>query len=396
MKEEDKKDSQHIHNENEAMSCWNMNRRKFLQAMGTVSLAALVNPLDLLAADSTVSLPLPAAPTGAVTVGVARGSTIEAMVRSAVGMAGGLGAIKSGDKVLIKPNITGPNLGLSARIYTSPNVLRAVIKMVKEKTAARNITVAEAAGFGAPTTPWAIETGIYSVCLLEGVNWVAWEDGPYTYVKSPYCKYVTYPWRVPTSIATNAFKHFINVPLLKNHDMCVNDLLQPNTDVDYTCCIKHSVGVMHPYDRLLGAQVDWNDLLSGKQSIVNEGIHNQYLGENVAEMNLATPNITMNIVDALTPILKGGPANLIMTHCDANLILASTDRVACDSVAVAVLKHYAIKAGLTNVVPYVNKSVWAQAQIVRAQQLNLGRTKGNISVTSSGVSEINTILKQWV
>jgi len=43
----------------------------------------------------------------------------------------------------------------------------------------------------------------------------------------------------------------------------------------------------------------------------------------------------------------------------------------------------------------VGKSVWQQAQIVRAQQLNLGRDRARIKVAGDGVQELDAILSKW-
>ncbi|MCJ7652791.1 MAG: hypothetical protein MUO75_03695, partial [Actinobacteria bacterium] len=81
-------------------------------------------------------------------------------------------------------------------------------------------------------------------------------------------------------------------------------------------------------------------------------------------------------------------------HSRSDISLAfSIDRVACDSVALAVLRYYASQMGISR--PYMEKSVWDQAQIVRAQELNLGRNKNRIRAAGEGVAEIDGILAQW-
>ena len=101
----------------------------------------------------------------------------------------------------------------------------------------------------------------------------------------------------------------------------------------------------------------------------------------------------MNIVDATTPGLVNGPSPT--TIADAGgLILASADRVACDSVAVAVLKCYAKAMNVTG--SYVNTSVFAQPQIVRAAELGLGiKDPKQIEVVAKDVDNIADIMAQW-
>jgi uncharacterized protein (DUF362 family) len=174
--------------------------------------------------------------------------------------------------------------------------------------------------------------------------------------------------------------------VLKNHDVVVG------ADVEYTCCIKNHVGILRPLERIL----DQNDILRDDVSLsdLNFGIHKSDLGEISAELNLVVPKHAMNIVDALTVILTGGGAWVDMEAAEPGLILASKDRVACDSFALAVLKHYASEAGVDR--PYVNKSVWDQAQIKHAQHLNLGRNRENIRIDFTDVDNIENILDEWI
>src|SRR5882672_7150170 len=90
------------------------NRRDFLKSAG------------VLAAGLGLGLRATAAPASA-DVGIARGATLEESVRRAVDLAGGMGFIKEGQTVLIKPNVTG---ALKSRTTTEPEVLYAVIKLV--------------------------------------------------------------------------------------------------------------------------------------------------------------------------------------------------------------------------------------------------------------------------
>jgi uncharacterized protein (DUF362 family) len=334
---------------------------------------------------SSLTLPKLNAPQGGVTVGIARHLNIQTMVNNAISLAGGLDDIKQGDTVCIKPNITGPfvPVALNFRISTSPLVLWAVIRAVKTRTAAHNITVAEASAFNWPTLGEAAETGILAVCIAEGVKFQPWEWAPYSYVCSPKWQYLKKPLRMPKSLADGKFKHFIGVPFLKNHELCVG------TDAEYTCCIKQHVGVCNPIDRLGG-----QGLISTTSVPAHMlGIHSVHLGEICAELHMMVPKHTMDIVDATDVILAGGPAGPAMTVVHPHLVIASKDTVAADSLSLAVMRHYATIVPTLR--PYVHKSVWEQAQIVRAQELGLGRAKEDIVVKQSGVKEIESILKKW-
>ena len=361
-----------------------VNRRTFLKATA-LAVAALALPAGCgssrtteprssgaLQTSSVIDLRALPPPTGDTTVGVVRRGDIGEMVNRAIELAGGLDEIRSGDTVVIKPNLT-TGYELETRVTTHPEVLRAVIMAVRQKTDAKNITVAEASAFTDPSTlEVARKVGVYDVVQSEGVNFLAWETEEYVEATSYKFQHIQFRLRIPKSLTDSRFKHFMNVPMLKNHDMV------RIANADYTCCIKNHVGVLARQNRLRGG---------------GNGIHQKDLGEKIAELNLAVPEHTMNVVDALTVILSGGPASEHMEYTEPGLILACKDRVACDSVALAILRYYASQKGVSR--PYVEKSVWDQAQIVRAQELNLGRKKDKVKVASDGVAEIDGILAQW-
>jgi uncharacterized protein (DUF362 family) len=356
-----------------------LSRRTFLKISG-VAIAGLALPIGCSSSqrpqedyvDDVVRLMKPPVPIGAATVGIVGYGDIAAKVNRAIELAGGLNEIQSGDTVVIKPNLT-TGYTLATRVTTHPEVLRAVIMAVKQRTEAANITVAEASSYADPSTlAVAQNVGIFEVVQSEGVNFLAWEEDEYVEASSFDFENIPFRLHIPKSLTDSRFKHFINVPMLKNHDQV------SRTNVDYTCCIKNHVGVLSRQKRTTGG---------------GKGIHTKDLGERVAELNLVVPQHTMNVVDALTVILSGGPASGDMQWTEPGLILACKDRVACDSVGLAVLRHYASQQGVSR--PYVEKSVWEQAQIYRALQLNLGRKKDNIKIAHDGVNDINGILAKW-
>lgn len=356
--------------------CPKLNRRNFLKGAGALA-AGLAVPLTFSCdmgvgpGTSATALNMPPSPDGKAAVGIVRDRNVAEMVRAAVDLAGGLDEIREGDSVVIKPNITSISGG-NVPFATTNDVMRAVIRLVKERTGAGYITVAESSAFGVNTQSNAQINGLLNIVQIEGVKFVRWEAGEYVTVRSDLFQFLDFDFRIPKPIADGSFDHYINVPILKNHEMIAN------ANADYTCCIKNHVGVMH-----------WQDRLGGGGS----GIHTKNLGEVCAELSMAVPVHTMNIVDALTITLTDGPVSMNSASAHAGLILASKDRVACDSLAVAVLKHYAKQQGIRK--PYVEKSVWDQAQIRRAQELNLGRSKEKIVILDDGVDNINAILKEW-
>ncbi len=163
-----------------------MSRRDFLR-LSALAAAGLALPYGCARSPSPSEAPLddilrlamPPVPAGEVTVGVARLGDIEATVRRAIELAGGLSGIRNGDTVVIKPNLT-TGYSLSTRVTTHPEVLRSVIRAVKDRTEAKYVTVAEASAYTDPSTrSVADKTGAYEVIESEGVGFLAWEEEGY-------------------------------------------------------------------------------------------------------------------------------------------------------------------------------------------------------------------------
>jgi len=325
-------------------------RRRFFKNAALVMAGSTLTPKLSPARDTAPGLvPLgrscPPMPRAVVSVAGVKGS-IMAAVREAVEAAGGLSEIERGQKVMIKPNMCGPAIGdkLPGRITTNPEVLRAVIRLCKERGA--EVWVGDRAMFW---TELAMKTtGFEKVCKEEGAIAFPWTRAEYVNF-TPGKRYWSKGFRIPKPL-TEA-DHFINVPLLKNHG-AVGGTAQ------FTCCLKSFVGVCHPEDR---RQKPPDDL------------HGDHFPEKIAELNLcARPSI--NIVDATEIMVSGGPDGLSRKNsvwASPNLVMASKDRVACDSVALAALKRYGAEAKVD--LPYVTGSVWTQPQIAYAAELGLGQ-----------------------
>lgn len=387
MKDEKNRVRSHGHEDEPKGGCpgaRGVNRREFLGVMGVAAVGAAAS--GIVGCDDSNNggtgtvhqLTPPTTPLGSAKVAVVGGasrssgaSEIHAAVSRAIALAGGLNTILQGQTVVIKPNLTYQ----SAEICTHVEVIRGVIKEVKKRTAAANITVADRSAFTSGTQQVADAIGLTAVLKEEGVNLLPWDDGEWVEATSASFKHIEYNLKVPKTLIDGTFDHFINVPILKNHEMVAG------ANADFTCCLKAHVGVVHPDSRLGGSDT-W---MSG-------GIHTADLGEKVAELNLVAPIHTMEVVDALTIVLTNGPGSG-GEYANANLILASKDRVACDSVAVAVLRYHAKLKNIDK--PYVNKSVWAQASIVRARELKLGRGPEDIEISPENVAEIEAITKLW-
>jgi uncharacterized protein (DUF362 family) len=212
--------------------------------------------------------------------------------------------------------------------------------------------------------------GYIDLCNELGINFRPWDEEDYVSFTDAKWTHIITPRSVPKSLHPMEFNHFINAPIIKNHEMVLA--------AEYTCCIKNFMGIL-PFAGLGG----------------RSDMHTTDIGEKLAELHLLVPKITMNVVDATTPGLIGGPTPT-QTGNAGGLIVASADRVACDSVALAVLKCYAKMANITTP-RYVNKSIWDQAQISYAAKLGLGvNDPKKIEILDKDVDNIADIKAQWV
>jgi len=307
----------------------------------------------------------PEMPRATVTL-VGSEKSIEKAVREAVDAAGGLTEIEKGQRVIIKPNMVSPSNGgmKIGRTTTNPEVIRAVIRLVKERGA--QAMVGDRATFSDETA--LRECGYLRVCKEEGAEAFPWIRDQYVHF-SPGKRHWSKGFRYPKVLADA--DHLINVPMLKNHEV---------TAAEFTCCLKSFIGVCHPEDR-------WQ---RGP-----DALHTKNIGEKIAELNLCKKP-TINIVDATTIMVNGGPGGISRNSMwvDSDLILASKDRVACDSVALAVLKYYGAEKKVDK--PYIGKSVWDNVQIYYAAEIGIGQADpAHITIEDVRVPNLDQIRGEW-
>lgn len=333
----------------------------------------------------------PSIPSGYTSVGISRHVDVVTNVRAAIDLAGGLSKIVGGDRVVIKPNLTGP----MENMCTRADVLRGVVQAVKTRTDAAHITLAECTALGSKTANWADMAGYTAMAQQEGINTAWWDELPYVSFRDPRWQFIKEEKRVPQMLdpAAPEYDHFIEVPILKNHQ----DV--PYSNAVFTGCIKLLVGVI-PYDAP-----------GGRMTPAPAGIHDVNLGEQVAELHCIVPRVTMNVIDSINCVVANGPAGASyksvvgnqegpMVVANPGLIIASPDIGACDSMGLAVLKYYCRQMGAQNTkggVKYVNRSVWADAQIQRVGQLGLGLSAPDkIVIEDRGVDNIDAIKAEWI
>jgi uncharacterized protein (DUF362 family) len=366
-----------------------VSRRVFLKSsvIGLTSMAipampgcAVLDPEPL--PPTGVFPPMPPA-TVAVSGGIERSGTslvfdsLDNAIREAVEAGGGLSAIQSGDRVMVKPNSSGAGLDSTYSACTHPEALRVVFRMIKERGATPILSEHVCFRPGGIPIPWDEEAymeaaGYTSVVEEEAAQILLWKDDDWIVFK-PGKRHWSRGFRMPKSLTE--IDHWINVPTIKNH----NDG-QPSGGARFTACLKNFVGVIHTADR-------WQLGL--------DALHTKNIGEKVAEINLCSAPL-MNIVDATEILTLGGPAFPVYQFGIPNLVLASTDRVACDTVAFCVIKEYGIDGNINQ--SYVNEGPFEQVTMYYAAELGIGQVDPDqITVLNVNDSEprFNQIMSHW-
>lgn len=225
-------------------------------------------------------------------VSFVRGRDAREMVRAAVEIIGGIeGVVKPGSRVLIKPNV-GFN---RVEAVTSPEILGAVIELVKEADPA-DIIVAESAVRGYDTSSNFDRVGVREVARELGVRLIDLDKED---------KAVKTKIRGRVLQEVSVFKQaldadvIISVPKLKRHSQAV-----------VTISLKNMMGIM-PDDQ------------KGMFHVLG-------LDQCIADLNTAfKPDLA--IVDAIEVMTVSGPGMGKMVP--GNAVLASRDPVALDLVA---------------------------------------------------------------
>lgn len=287
---------------------------------------------------------------------------IEQAVRDAVQMVGGFPDM-TGMTVLLKPNL---NSGDPIPYSTGPDVMRAVIEMVREKGATRIIVgdrsnpnydtmtamsnsgitavIQALSGQGIPVE--ALNLNTQSTTLLRPSGATHWSNGFTTY----------------QLLTDGTVDYVINCCCCKNHTLA-----------NYSMAMKAWMGIIVQNDRSTA--------------------HSD-LGNRLPELHLGIKE-NFTIMDATKLCLTNGPAptgkNVVVN--DSNIVVASKDSVANDITGLCILKHYLATTNTSNT--QLAPSLWTQAQIVRALALGNGwiSSKQQYSYQSKGISEIQTMMQ---
>ena len=150
---------------------------------------------------------------------------VENAVREAVSLAGGIEKfIKKGERVLLKPNLLAPKAPNLA-VTTHPEILRAVIRLVKNAGAKPFVgdspggTVVASSGtsraFAMLDKYWA-DTGMKKICEEEGAEIVSFETGGVEIFEFKKRKCVP---KINISKVALSFDSVIDLPKLKTHGL---------------------------------------------------------------------------------------------------------------------------------------------------------------------------------
>jgi uncharacterized protein (DUF362 family) len=287
-------------------------------------------------------------------VGIA-GSTgsLSAQVEKAVALAGGLGFIKKGSTVLIKPNF---NTGDPHPASTNPEVIRHVIRLVKNQDPYA-ILIGDRSSYWTDTLKCMKKNGVYEVAEQEGAELYPFDNTEWIKISPAKAKAWPKGFTVPKIL--NEVDYVISIPVIKTHSIAT-----------FTMAIKNWVGILEPLQRTTDLH-----LFNNKKDT---------FGHMLAELHLARlPDFI--IMDGTKVFVEGGPTEGKVV--EAGLVVASNDIIANDTVGLAILKT------LGTVDKIQDNSVWSQPQIARAVELELGaRSIADIKISSENVRDIDHII----
>lgn len=306
-----------------------------------------------------------ATPTAETTQGVVtlvRADTPEAAVARGIELIGGLSFIEAGQKVMLKPNFTGP---IPPPDTTSPEVLEELIRQCWS-AGAGEVIVAERT-WASMDTDVVFDLMRYNdgTTIRQKIDdldatFRPLDDEPWVEVSPEGAVDFEEPLLIPQILSE--VDHFINVPALKTHGIAV-----------FTMTMKNLFGLVHPDTR--------NGQVHGHPKNGEDPDRQKRM---FAQMNLAF-NPTLNVMDALVSRTTGGPTPP-GDVADTNMVLFGQDRVAMDAVGLAILRVYGTE-------PHIeDKSIWEQTQLAEAVRVGVGVSgPDDITLVGDGIDELDQI-----
>ena len=290
-------------------------RRDFLRKVGTVSALAAAGawsalapphwPLSLRDPDGERGKPerkllrLPeggfavAASSTLPALGIARGQDVEAMVRGALDLVGGIGRFVSrGDIVVIKPNVAFERAAILGAT-TNPEVLSALIRIVREMNPAE-VRVADNP-IESPESCF-LRTGIHKAATDAGARVYLPKPGEFETLAVPGAKWIG-EWPFFASPFRGATK-VIGVAPVKDHNLCRASMTTKN----------------------------WYGLLGGRRNQFHQDIHGI-----ITDLALMMKP-TFVLLDATRVLFRSGPTGGSLGDVrDGRTIVCATDSLAADA-----------------------------------------------------------------
>ena len=333
-----------------------INRRDFIKGSTAAGLSLAMGCPAEEAAPSFGDIPL-----GQVTL--VRASSAAAAIARGVELMAGLSFIQPGDRVLLKPNLTGP---IQPPDVTSPRLLMALIEECLA-AGAGEVVVAERT-YGPLHTDQVFEARVYEdstlsmldAVLLAGGTFLPLDDEPWVEVLPDGAVDLTGPFLIPSVL--DEVDHWINVPALKTHEMST-----------FTMTLKNLFGLVHPDSR----QTQFHNH-------PGNDVDPDRFERTFAQLNLAF-SPTFNVMDGLLARTTGGPTPP-GDVAETDVVLFGRDRVAMDAVGLAILKVYGTE-------PHIeDRPVWDQVQLAEAARLGFGVSgPDEITLVGDGVAELDEI-----
>jgi uncharacterized protein (DUF362 family) len=284
-----------------------VDRRQFLQRMlalggGALATAALVSLLSCSKESNSespsdnITPPLPP-PAGAAYLAVARGDDPATLVQRSVAALGGIGRfVKSGNDVIIKPNICTAYRAPEYAATTNPEVVAALVTLCLG-AGAKRVRVMDNAFDGKDEDAYP-NSGIEAAVKAAGGEMELMASMKYQDTPIPNGKAIASCRIYQDILETDVL---IDVPIAKQHDM---------SEAVLSLGMKNMLGV-----------------------VSNPGSYHTDMPERVTDLNtLARPHLV--VVDAVRILTKGGPTGGSLDYVKRmDTVIASHDVVAADSYA---------------------------------------------------------------
>jgi uncharacterized protein (DUF362 family) len=288
-----------------------------------------------------------------VVQGTGLSEDVPKMVRKSVDLIGGIERIDvKGRNVMVKPNTNSNN---PPPAVTNPLVVGSVVEMLMEAGAAK-VKVGDCSNINNRTGDVMKNQGIQKAVEDAGGEVVFLEEEEFITVEMPWGK-----WLTETRISRPIYEaeRLINLPVIKSHNV-----------TSFSMSMKNFIGVIHKESRL---DPEWKPSTKVFHACGNPA-------EAVAELNcLVQPDLT--IMDGTKCLASYGEGDDAGNVREANLIVASGDRIANDIVGLSVIKSFGLWPMITE------KDVWDQGQIQRGLELKIGQNRDGIEIVASSLDE---------